>query len=87
MHLLNGYIGSGILAMPKAFSEGGIVVSSIATPIFGLLMNGCIHLLVRVNAHLCDKLCVDPMDYEEVRLFHKYLNLERQMFFSNRKLT
>ncbi len=56
--------------MPRAFADGGIIVSSIATPIFGILMNGCIHLLIRVNAHLCEKLCVEPMDYEDVRVIN-----------------
>jgi amino acid permease len=56
--------------MPRAFADGGIMVSSIATPIFGILMNACIHLLVRVNAHLCEKLCIEAMDYEDVGLIN-----------------
>lgn len=75
MHLLNGYIGSGILAMPRAFSDGGLIISCIATPIFGLLMNHCIHLLVEVNAYLSDKLCISPMDYEDVNIYLNNLTL------------
>jgi hypothetical protein len=53
--------------MARAFADGGIVVSTIATPFIGIVMSGCIHLLVRVNAHLCAKLNIEPMDYEDVR--------------------
>ncbi|XP_054167029.1 proton-coupled amino acid transporter 1-like [Oppia nitens] len=66
MHLLNGYIGSGILAMPRAFADGGLIIACIGTPIFAVLMNYCILLLVWINAHLCRELGSQPMDYEDV---------------------
>jgi amino acid permease len=53
--------------MARAFADGGLVVSTIATPIIGIIMSGCIHLLIRVNTHLCEKLHIEPMDYEDVR--------------------
>jgi hypothetical protein len=59
--------GSGILAMARAFADGGLVISTIATPFIGIIMSGCIHLLVRVSAHLCEKLRIEPMNYEDVR--------------------
>jgi hypothetical protein len=52
--------------MARAFADGGIVVSTIATPIIGIIMSGCIHLLVSVNAYLSEKLHIEPMDYEDV---------------------
>jgi len=66
MHLLNGYVGSGILAMPKAFSDGGLILASICTPLIGLMSNYCIHLLVEINEYLCQKIGSSPLDYEEV---------------------
>ena len=84
LHLLNGYVGSGILANPKAFrydqdhylvpniifsllsSDGGLVVSSILTPIIGLLANYCIHMMVSVNEFVCSRLDLPVQDYQQV---------------------
>ncbi|XP_054162250.1 neutral amino acid uniporter 4-like [Oppia nitens] len=66
MHLLKSYIGSGILAMPKAFSYSGIIIGCIGTPVIGLLCHTCIHMLIDINEYLCQKLSLQPMDYEEL---------------------
>jgi amino acid permease len=52
--------------MPKAFADGGFVIGLIFTPIIGLIMNSCIHMLLNTNQYLCDKLKLPLMDYEEV---------------------
>jgi hypothetical protein len=71
-----GYIGTGILAMPRAFADSGIVYGLIGTPIIGLMCNWCIHMLVDINKHLSEKLNSEPMDYEEVnyRIQKHYTN-------------
>ncbi|CAG2172476.1 unnamed protein product, partial [Oppiella nova] len=66
MHLLKAYVGTGILAMPKAFSYSGYVLGAIGTPIIGVLCNSCIHMLCDVNQHLSSQLKCEPMDYEEL---------------------
>jgi hypothetical protein len=53
--------------MPKAFSDSGIVYGFIGTPIIGVMCNCCIHMLIDMNKHLCQKLGSEPMDYEEVQ--------------------
>jgi len=63
---LKGYVGTGILAMPKAFSNSGIVYGFIFIPIIGLMCNYCIHMLIDINKYLCQKFGCEPMDYEEV---------------------
>ncbi len=80
LHLLNGYIGSCILLMPRAFADGGFVIGLIFTPIIGLIMNSCIHMLLNTNQYLCDKLKLPLMDYEEV--FETYLNLNQNYLLS-----
>ena len=66
MSLLKGYIGTGILAMPKAFSDSGYVFGVAGTVVIGLLCNCCIHMLVEINELFCSKPDEPPFDYEEV---------------------
>lgn len=46
IHLLKGNIGSGILAMPDAFSNAGLVVGTVGTLIMGVICTHCMHMLV-----------------------------------------
>jgi proton-coupled amino acid transporter len=47
IHLLNGNIAPGILAMPDAFKNAGLVVGTIGTPLMGIICTHCMHVLVR----------------------------------------
>ena len=67
MHLLNGFIGSGILSMPMAFRDGGIVLATILNPIIGLMSLYCIHLLLSINRFAMKRTNTRmPYDYHEV---------------------
>ncbi|XP_054162232.1 neutral amino acid uniporter 4-like, partial [Oppia nitens] len=66
MHLLKAYVGTGILAMPLAFSHSGFVIGIIGTTIIGILCNSCIHMLLEINVTLCRQLKCEPMDYEKI---------------------
>ncbi|KAE8573825.1 proton-coupled amino acid transporter-like protein pathetic isoform X1 [Halyomorpha halys] len=46
LHLLKSSLGSGILAMPMAFKNGGLVFGIIGSILTGLLCTHCVHLLV-----------------------------------------
>lgn len=48
MHLLKGCFGTGILAMPLAFKNAGIVFGLIATITIGIICTYCVHVLVSV---------------------------------------
>lgn len=48
IHLLKGSLGSGILAMPLAFMNAGIVFGLIATATIGFICTYCVHILVNL---------------------------------------
>ena len=67
MHLLNGFIGSGILSMPMAFRDGGIVLASVLNPIIGIMSLYCIHMLLSINRFSMKRTNTKmPYDYHEV---------------------
>lgn len=46
LHLIKSSLGSGILAMPNAFKNGGLIFGLIGTAAIGALCTHCIYLLV-----------------------------------------
>ncbi|XP_012236040.1 proton-coupled amino acid transporter-like protein CG1139 [Linepithema humile] len=63
LHLLKGSLGTGILAMPKAFYNAGYIVGLVATIIIGLLCTYCMRILVRSEYELCKRNRVPSMTY------------------------
>ena len=67
MHLLNGFVGSGILSMPMAFRDGGIVLASALNPVIGIMSLYCIHMLLSINRFAMKRTSSDiPFNYHEV---------------------
>ncbi|KAI5643631.1 transmembrane amino acid transporter protein domain-containing protein [Phthorimaea operculella] len=52
-HLLKASLGSGVLAMPLAFKNAGLLVGSIGTIIIGFICGHVIHVLVKTSQQLC----------------------------------
>ncbi|XP_014470140.1 PREDICTED: proton-coupled amino acid transporter 1-like isoform X2 [Dinoponera quadriceps] len=63
LHLLKGSLGTGILAMPKAFYNAGYIIGLIATFIIGLFCTYCMRILVQSEYELCKRLRVPSMSY------------------------
>ncbi|XP_035216608.1 proton-coupled amino acid transporter 1-like isoform X3 [Stegodyphus dumicola] len=63
MHLLKGNIGTGILAMPNAVSNAGLLVGSVGIPILGVICVHCMHLLVISSKTLARKIGCTSLDY------------------------
>ncbi|KOB76941.1 Amino acid transporter, partial [Operophtera brumata] len=63
LHLLKGSLGTGILAMPKAFSNSGYIVGTIGTIVIGVLCTYCIHVLLESCYVLCKRRRVPSMSY------------------------
>nr|XP_018911529.1 PREDICTED: proton-coupled amino acid transporter-like protein pathetic isoform X1 [Bemisia tabaci]XP_018911531.1 PREDICTED: proton-coupled amino acid transporter-like protein pathetic isoform X1 [Bemisia tabaci] len=45
-HLLKSSLGSGILAMPNAFKNGGLIFGIVGTILTGIICTYCVHMLV-----------------------------------------
>ncbi|XP_012531465.1 proton-coupled amino acid transporter-like protein CG1139 [Monomorium pharaonis] len=65
VHLLKGSLGTGILAMPNAFYNSGLLVGVIATIIIGILCTYCLHILVKAQYKLCKRLRVPILSYPD----------------------
>ncbi|VVC37497.1 Amino acid transporter, transmembrane domain [Cinara cedri] len=51
LHLMKSSVGSGILAMPNAFKNGGLIFGLFGMAAVGILCTHCIYILV-VDAHI-----------------------------------
>ncbi|KAL0852427.1 hypothetical protein ABMA28_000611 [Loxostege sticticalis] len=63
LHLLKGSLGTGILAMPHAFSNSGYAVGAIGTVIIGVLCTYCIHILIDSCYVICKRRRVPSLTY------------------------
>ncbi|XP_048505508.1 proton-coupled amino acid transporter-like protein CG1139 isoform X2 [Athalia rosae] len=66
LHLLKGSLGTGILAMPKAFDNAGWAVGLIGTLLIGLLCTYCIHLLLKSEYEMCRRKKIASLTYPAV---------------------
>lgn len=55
IHFLKGIIGTGILAMPIAFSRSGYIVGFVGTIVIGIIYTHCVHMLLRSHYELCKR--------------------------------
>jgi solute carrier family 36 (proton-coupled amino acid transporter) len=65
IHLLKGSLGSGILAMPRAIWNSGLMLGTGATFLVGLICTYCIHILVKTSQELCRKRQIPSLGYAE----------------------
>ncbi|XP_033323013.1 proton-coupled amino acid transporter-like protein pathetic isoform X2 [Megalopta genalis] len=64
-HLLKSSLGTGILAMPNAIRNGGLLIGSIGTIIIGFICAHCVHILVHSSHVLCKRTKTPQMTYAE----------------------
>ncbi|KAG1674004.1 Proton-coupled amino acid transporter 4 [Nymphon striatum] len=53
MHLIKGMMGTGILAMPAAFKNAGIVFGTVSLAILAIICTHCMHMLLHTSKILC----------------------------------
>uniref|UniRef100_A0A1B0A1Z2 Amino acid transporter transmembrane domain-containing protein n=1 Tax=Glossina pallidipes TaxID=7398 RepID=A0A1B0A1Z2_GLOPL len=64
-HLLKSSLGTGILAMPMAFLNAGLVLGMIGTLVVGFLCTYCVHMLVKTSQDMCRELRVPALGFAE----------------------
>ncbi|VVC24826.1 Hypothetical protein CINCED_3A015423 [Cinara cedri] len=86
IHLLKGSLGTGILAMPLAFKNAGLLFGLVATAIIGFVCTYCIHILVKCSQKLCRRMQVPALGFADIAevaflagppAFHKFSGLFR----------
>ncbi|XP_053686203.1 proton-coupled amino acid transporter-like protein CG1139 [Sabethes cyaneus] len=65
LHMLNGSLGMGIMAMPLAFKNGGLIFGAIGTVVICTIYVHCVHLLVSTTYKSCKRSKVPSMGYAE----------------------
>lgn len=63
IHLLKGNIGTGILAMPDAIKNSGLLVGTIGLVIMSFFCVTCMHMLVENSKILCQRTKNRSLDY------------------------
>ncbi|XP_018898467.1 proton-coupled amino acid transporter-like protein pathetic isoform X2 [Bemisia tabaci] len=66
IHLLKGSLGTGILAMPLAFSNAGLWFGLAATFTIGLICTYCVHILVKSSHILCRRMKVPSLSFADI---------------------
>lgn len=65
IHLLKSSLGTGILAMPVAFKNAGLLFGAIGTVIIGLICTHCVHILVKTSHQVCQRTRIPVLGFAE----------------------
>ncbi|XP_054265820.1 proton-coupled amino acid transporter-like protein pathetic [Macrosteles quadrilineatus] len=65
-HMIKGSLGSGILAMPVAFKNGGLWVSLFCAVLVGVVYTHCVHILIYSCQILCTRLKLPRLGFAEI---------------------
>lgn len=65
VHLLKSSLGTGILAMPLAFKNGGLLFGFIGTIVTGILCTHCVHMLVAASHEVCKRSKIPSLGFSE----------------------
>ncbi|XP_055624760.1 proton-coupled amino acid transporter-like protein pathetic [Toxorhynchites rutilus septentrionalis] len=65
IHLLKSSLGTGILAMPVAFKNAGLLFGALGTVIIGLICTHCVHILVKTSHMVCQRTRIPVLGFAE----------------------
>ncbi|XP_018329905.1 proton-coupled amino acid transporter-like protein CG1139 isoform X2 [Agrilus planipennis] len=65
IHLVKSSLGTGILAMPYAFKNGGLIFGTIGTLVVGFLVTHCVNILVKSSHEICRRSRTPSLGFSE----------------------
>ncbi|XKL65978.1 hypothetical protein PGB90_009398 [Kerria lacca] len=65
IHILKGCLGTGILAMPDAFKNSGLIVGTVGTFLIGILCTYCLLVLIRCQYEICKRVRKPIISYPD----------------------
>lgn len=79
MHLVKGYVGTGIFSMGDAMKNSGLLIGPITTFIIGMVCLHCAHLLVSFLPSWLGAICrfLEGLQVNSAHKLHKHYGLER----------
>jgi len=66
IHLLKGNIGTGILAMPDAIKNSGLIVGNVGLILMAVICIHGMHMLVQLSHELCRRTGLSSLGYSDV---------------------
>lgn len=83
LHFLQDSIGPGILAMPQAFKESGLIAGLFGSIVLGIFYSYSVQMLVLSYRELCRRMKVSSMDFSDVCYYAFKVGPNRFQKFAN----